>query len=265
MSNSRLKAFHSATIAVTNLEQAAKDWEQFFGATIVERREDPVRRVRRAQINMSDFAFELAEPIDKESPLAAALNERGEGLYSVAVLVNDVAAVAGAVQQAGGKLVGEPGAGGPVYVHPDFTRGVLIELRDDRLDYTAPVIWKKMHHVAVATRDMMAAAADYERLFGGASTTTPAAEDAPLRSMHYHLDERWFGLAQPFSPEHPMAGFLKQRGERVYLIGAETGDREAAAAAVKARGGALLGTGEPGTPVYVHPKCTHGLLIELYP
>ena len=68
------------------------------------------------------------------------------------------------------------------------------------------------------------------------------------------------------TPSHEQAAmyrFLREHGERVYDLSVNTGDRLAAAEAIRARGGQILGGRDIAGQVFIHPKHTHGLLIEL--
>lgn len=252
--------FHHVTVAVRDLDTAVADWETYLGGVVSH--VGVAAGARRARFAAGDAWFELAQPLDAASPLAARLADHGEGIHSVTVSVASVAEAARVARANGAILVEQPD--GIVAVSPACTHDVIVELNDDAERAGGPRTWEAIHHVAIATHDMEAAAHDFERLFGGQATPTATAPDAPLKSWHYHVGDAWFGTAQTFTEDHAVARWLRERGECIYDVGVTTGDREQAAAAIVARGGRLLGSGQPGAQIFIHPRHTHGVLIELY-
>ena len=58
-----------------------------------------------------------------------------------------------------------------------------------------------------------------------------------------------------------MGRALEKRGEGIHTLAIEVDDMEATVASLKQGGAQLIGEGGP--QVFVHPKSTHGILIQL--
>lgn len=76
--------------------------------------------------------IELLEPTHTDSVIAKFIKKRGPGLHHIALRVDDLTASVERLKSSGATLLNEPrqGAGGHLYVfvHPQSTGGVLIEL-----------------------------------------------------------------------------------------------------------------------------------------
>ena len=76
--------------------------------------------------------IELVSPTGEEGPVARRLAGSGEGVYLVAVAVDDLPATLAKLRAEGVRLIGNPGpdkpATGQVFVHPSAAAGVLTQL-----------------------------------------------------------------------------------------------------------------------------------------
>lgn len=80
-------------------------------------------KAKQAFYRFGDGTFvELIQPTDDASPIAGSLAKLGEGIHTVALAVDDRAATAKALDDAGVRTIG--GA----FVHPGATHGVLLQL-----------------------------------------------------------------------------------------------------------------------------------------
>lgn len=129
----------------------------------------------------------------------------------------------------------------------------------------------RLNHVGVATPDAGAAARVYADLYG-ATDATPA-KDFPhlgVRVIFVSVPNMQIELIEPLGENSPIHGFLAKnsKGGQHHMC-FEVEDIIAARDAMRERGASVLGTGEPyigahGVPViFVHPKNTGGVLIEL--
>jgi methylmalonyl-CoA/ethylmalonyl-CoA epimerase len=128
----------------------------------------------------------------------------------------------------------------------------------------------RLNHVAIATRDIAAAAAVY-RLTLGAQVSDPVPQpDHGVTTVFVELPNTKIELLEPLGANSPIAKFLeKNPSGGMHHICYEVDDIHAAVAQMKARGATITGTGEPkigahGKPVvFLHPKDFVGTLIEL--
>lgn len=124
----KIRAIH---LAVNNLKEAAKDYEERFGFTISQSGEIPSLGIRNAILNSGDITIEMLEPINPSQGLVAQfLQKHGEGVYMMAWEVDDVDATVKALQSKGVQLRNaEPRKKGvPVIIQPGSAHGLMIEL-----------------------------------------------------------------------------------------------------------------------------------------
>jgi methylmalonyl-CoA/ethylmalonyl-CoA epimerase len=100
----------------------------------VEGREDvPSEKVRVAFLPAEGTRIELLEATSPDSPIAAFIEKRGEGMHHVCFRVDDIGAAMASLKAQGVQLLSDeprPGAHGSriCFVHPRSAGGVLIEL-----------------------------------------------------------------------------------------------------------------------------------------
>jgi methylmalonyl-CoA/ethylmalonyl-CoA epimerase len=125
---------------------------------------------------------------------------------------------------------------------------------------------RRLHHVGIAVNDLEKAVEAYRLTLG----LSPARrQDFPalgVRSAFYPLGGSFLEVMTPLSPEGPVARFLEERGEGMYLIALQVHDLEGALAELQARGVSVseaMGGGVGGRMAFVSPKWANGVLIEL--
>ena len=128
----------------------------------------------------------------------------------------------------------------------------------------------RLNHVAIAVRDLAAAAAVYRETLG-ADVTEPMDEpDHGVRVVFINLPNTKIELLEPLGDNSPIAKFLeKNPSGGIHHVCYEVDDITAARDRLKAEGARVLGDGEPkigahGKPVlFLHPKDFCGTLTEL--
>jgi methylmalonyl-CoA epimerase len=120
-------------IAVNDLEAAIEYYAETFGATVEHREVVESDGVEEALLRVADSYIQLLTPTRPDSPVARAIEKRGEGLHHVGYRVDDCAAALQSVKDHGGKVIDEaprPGSRGTTvaFVHPKGAFGTLIEL-----------------------------------------------------------------------------------------------------------------------------------------
>ena len=120
-------------IAVHDLDAAAEYYRSVYGAEVVHREKVESDGVEEALIAVAQSYIQLISPTRPDSPVAAFLERRGEGLHHVGYRVDDCAVALQAVRDAGGRLIDEaprPGSRGTTvaFVHPKGAFGTLVEL-----------------------------------------------------------------------------------------------------------------------------------------
>jgi methylmalonyl-CoA/ethylmalonyl-CoA epimerase len=127
------KGVDHVVIAVNDLEAGIKQYEAIYGIPAVDRGEPPGLGLKNAYFRFGgDSYVEIVAPAGENSPIARRLAASGEGVYLLAMLVDDLEATLRSLRGNGVRLVGDPGEGSPVrgqvFVHPSATGGVLTQL-----------------------------------------------------------------------------------------------------------------------------------------
>ena len=120
-------------IAVNDLDAAIDYYERAFGATVDHREVVERDGVEEALLKVADSYVQLMTPTRPDSPVAKALEKRGEGLHHIGYRVNDCGEALAAMVAAGATPIDQaprPGSRGTTvaFIHPKGSFGTLIEL-----------------------------------------------------------------------------------------------------------------------------------------
>jgi len=125
-----------------------------------------------------------------------------------------------------------------------------------------------IHHIAIAVKDLDAALAFYRDALGIEVSERREIPAEGVEIAFLPTGDSELELLQPLDPANSIGRFLEKRGEGVHHLCVLVHDIEAAVAKML-REGARMATEvrshADGTRyAFVHPKSTHGVLIELY-
>ena len=128
-----IKKVHHVAIAVKNLDEAVKLYENLFGVKASKIENVPEQGVKAALIPIGDGSeIELLEPIDPNSGIAKFLESKGEGIHHICLEVDNIDQTLNTVAEKGCQLIDKKsrkGLTGQIgFLHPRSTKGVLIEL-----------------------------------------------------------------------------------------------------------------------------------------
>jgi methylmalonyl-CoA/ethylmalonyl-CoA epimerase len=128
-----VKNIDHVVIAVNDLNEGMAQYEKTFGLKPSRTGERPDDGFKNAFYDLPGGGFlELVQPTDAVGPIARGLAARGEGVYLLALAVDDIEAEVAAMRGRGVRLIGDPGPDRPidrvVFVHPRETKGVLVQL-----------------------------------------------------------------------------------------------------------------------------------------
>ena len=128
----------------------------------------------------------------------------------------------------------------------------------------------RLNHVAIAVKDLAAAAAVYRDTLGASVSEAVPQPEHGVSTIFITLSNTKIELLEPLGPQSPIAKFLERNAEGgIHHICYEVDDILAARDRLIARGARVLGSGEPktgahGKPVlFLHPKDFCGTLVEL--
>jgi methylmalonyl-CoA/ethylmalonyl-CoA epimerase len=124
-------------IAVKNLEESIKYYEDVLGFECYSIEEVPDQKVKTAFFKVGQTKIELLESTDPEGPIGRFIEKKGEGIHHLAFAVENIESALSEVKDKGVRLIDEkprPGAEGLdiAFLHPKSTHGVLTEFCEDR-------------------------------------------------------------------------------------------------------------------------------------
>ena len=120
-------------IAVKDLEAAIDYYKRAFGAEVDHREIVESDGVEEALLKVAESYIQLLTPTRPDSPVAKAIEKRGEGLHHIGYRVADCGAALNAMLAAGATAIDKaprPGSSGTTvaFIHPKGSFGTLIEL-----------------------------------------------------------------------------------------------------------------------------------------
>lgn len=120
-------------IAVRDLEAAIDYYRRAFGAEVDHREVVENDGVEEALLKVAESYVQLLTPTRPDSPVAKAIEKRGEGLHHIGYRVADCAEALASMVAAGATPIDRaprPGSRGTTvaFVHPKGSFGTLIEL-----------------------------------------------------------------------------------------------------------------------------------------
>jgi methylmalonyl-CoA/ethylmalonyl-CoA epimerase len=128
----------------------------------------------------------------------------------------------------------------------------------------------RLNHVAIAVKDLHAAAAVYRETLGATVSDAVPQPDHGVSTIFITLPNTKIELLEPLGANSPIAKFLERNAEGgIHHICYEVDDILAARDRLVSKGARVLGDGQPktgahGKPVlFLHPKDFCGTLVEL--
>jgi methylmalonyl-CoA/ethylmalonyl-CoA epimerase len=132
MEEGMIKRVDHVSIAVSNLEEGLKTYENLLGIKPSHIEEVPDQGIKAAMIMVGDIEIELIEPTNPDSGVAKFIEKKGEGVHHICFEVDDVDKELESLAARGVDLIdkqGRKGLAGKIgFLHPRSTRGVLVEL-----------------------------------------------------------------------------------------------------------------------------------------
>ena len=241
------RRFHHVTIAVDDLDAAVNDWTERLSWP------PSTRSSQSATFALDDSYIELV-------PAGAGTS----GIRSVSVVVDDVAEAAARLKAKGASIAVD--AQGHVSLDPAAINGVAMELRPEDASGTRSAgpqgpsgAYRRFDHLVVAVSDDEAAAACWAQLFGSWIEDPGHTVEAV---HHVPVGIAWFGLTGSGTDADALARFVERRGEGIYALAVVVDDRAATLDTLEKNGAQIIRQESSGQ-TFVHPKTSHGVLIDL--
>lgn len=118
-------------IAVNNVEQALKNYQNILKIEKIDIEEVPNEKVRVVMLKLEDSRIELMEPMTDDSPISKFLKEKGEGIHHIAITADNIEDDVARAKKNGMRFLGEIRSGSYgrkiTFIHPKSLNGVLTE------------------------------------------------------------------------------------------------------------------------------------------
>ena len=120
-------------IAVKNLDESIKFYENVFGLKCYAVEEVIDQKVKTAFFQIGETKIELLESTEPDGPISKFIEKKGEGIHHIAFKTKDINSSLKELEEKNIRLIDEhprKGAEGLniAFIHPKAANGVLIEL-----------------------------------------------------------------------------------------------------------------------------------------
>jgi methylmalonyl-CoA/ethylmalonyl-CoA epimerase len=126
---------------------------------------------------------------------------------------------------------------------------------------------KKVHHVAIAVKNLKESAALFEKLLGVKAHIALAPDKTVMEASFKLGNGAEIGLLEPVGPDSAVAKFLEKHGEGLHHIALETDGINAELKNMEKKGFQLIDKeardGVAGKIGFIHPRSANGVLVEL--
>lgn len=127
-------------------------------------------------------------------------------------------------------------------------------------------MFSKIHHVGIVVRDIDAAYGFYRDTLSLPVYKEDIIQDQGVKAALLTIGESEIELLEPIIAGTGVARFLEQRGEGLHHLCFATSDVAAALQTAKERGLPVIDqqprVGLAGMICFLHPKASHGVLVE---
>ena len=123
-------------------------------------------------------------------------------------------------------------------------------------------------HIGIAVSNLQESLAFWQETLGIDLHGIEEVADQGVRTSFLPIGETEIEVLEPMNAQSTVAGFIEKRCEGLHHVAIRVDDIEAALQQLKAQGVRLIDevprSGAGGTRIaFVHPKATHGVLLEL--
>jgi len=127
---------------------------------------------------------------------------------------------------------------------------------------------QKIEHIGIAVKDIEKSALLFSSLFGEPAYKTEVVESEGVRTSFFKTGPNKIELLEATRSDSPIAKFLEKKGEGIHHIAFAVEDIEKKVKELKNEGFRILNEipkkgADNKLVVFLHPKSTNGVLIEL--
>ena len=119
-----------------------------------------------------------------------------------------------------------------------------------------------LDHVVIRVKDIAVAIESYRKL--GLELTNTLETPAIGKQAIFRMPNGTFiELVAPLSPDSPIGRAIEKRGEGVHSVVLTVNDFEKSVGDMKESGAQVIQTEELENNAFIHPKSTHGVLLQV--
>ncbi|SEA81831.1 methylmalonyl-CoA epimerase [Flavobacterium gillisiae] len=127
---------------------------------------------------------------------------------------------------------------------------------------------RKIEHIGIAVKDLEVSNLLFEKLFGAPAYKFEEVESEGVTTSFFQNGPNKIELLAATNPESPIAKFLEKKGEGIHHIAFDVENIEEEIIRLKKEGFVVLNEipkkgADNKLVVFLHPKSTNGVLIEL--
>jgi methylmalonyl-CoA/ethylmalonyl-CoA epimerase len=127
---------------------------------------------------------------------------------------------------------------------------------------------RNIDHIGIAVSNLTESLAFWQSALGIELHGIEEVAEQKVKTAFLPVGGTEVELLEPTGPDSPVAKFIEKRGEGLHHVAIRVDDIDAALAELKAKGVQLIDEvprkGAGGSRIaFVHPKATHGVLLEL--
>jgi methylmalonyl-CoA/ethylmalonyl-CoA epimerase len=129
----KVKQINHVAVVVQDMERALLFWRDALGMELHELRDMPDEKSQVAFLPLFGSEVELVLPTTEDSGISKYLAKRGPGMHHICLEVDDIEGMMSRLKSKGVRLINEEprtASDGKryVFIHPESTSGVLVEL-----------------------------------------------------------------------------------------------------------------------------------------
>lgn len=126
----------------------------------------------------------------------------------------------------------------------------------------------KIEHLGIAVKNLEASNSLFEKLLGVAPYKTEEVKEEAVKTSFFNTGTSKIELLEATMEDSPIAKFIEKRGEGIHHVAFDVTDIQSEVKRLKEEGFTILNeTPRKGADnkwvVFLHPKSTNGVLIEL--
>lgn len=126
----------------------------------------------------------------------------------------------------------------------------------------------KIEHLGIAVKNLEASNSLFEKLLGVAPYKTEEVKEEGVKTSFFNTGTSKIELLEATMEDSPIAKFIDKRGEGIHHVAFDVTDIQSEVKRLKEEGFTILNeTPRKGADnkwvVFLHPKSTNGVLIEL--